>query len=314
MKPLELAQAICSCPEVQNALENEDHPCRKVVLTQTNIARKDTDMRQRPEPWIGNLEKARILFISSNPSISDHEDIQIREDFPTYGMSERNAAEFFIKRFDNSVNPPHATFNYPGYVDFLYRSNDGVFRGKGNSTDKSIETWKGIFERAKEILGPECNPNENYALTEVVKCKSKKEEGVKDASDKCIEKWMSSVLQIAKSRIVIVVGAPARDNFAHKIKELGSEFGANSKRYPELGQRGRAIRDIKLSNFGGTARIYVFNWHPTSMIPRKGELIQLKNAYGSGVVDWLRKVAFEQAPIPSNSEELKNLMIELTSN
>jgi hypothetical protein len=43
----------------------------------------DAQMRQRPEPWIGNIETARVLFLSSNPGLSDDPNIAEREDFPT---------------------------------------------------------------------------------------------------------------------------------------------------------------------------------------------------------------------------------------
>ena len=163
-------------------------------------------------------------------------------------------------------------------------------------------------------MGEKCNPNENYALTEVVKCKSKAEAGVPKASTKCIDQWMQKVLEISSANLVVIIGAPARDNFAHKISDIGIEFGTNPRGYKELGQQGRALRDIKISNFGGQRRVYIFNWHPTSMIPNKGEMIQLRNAYGSKLVNWMRDLANSRTEIPKSPEELGQLIIKLTSN
>jgi hypothetical protein len=314
MNSLELAKSICACTEVGLALNDKNHPCHKVVMTQQEMIQGDESVRQRPEPWIGNLENSKVLFISSNPSISDDPDISIREDFPTYATSEDDSAQFFVNRFNSEDGAPHATFNYQDRSNFLYRSNDGKYRGKGNSFDKPIETWQGVYERAKEILGEGCDPAENYALTEVVKCKSKAEVGVKKASANCIDQWMHKVMQISPANLVVVIGAPARDIFAHKLADLGSEFGADSKGYQKLGQRGRALRDIKISDFGGKRRIYIFNWHPTSMIPNKSELLQFRNAYGPGLVEWLSSIANGEVAIPTSPEALQSIIERKTEN
>jgi hypothetical protein len=314
MKSLELAKSICACTEVGLALKDKNHPCHKVVMTQQEMIQGDESVRQRPEPWIGNLEKSKVLFISSNPSISDDPDISIREDFPTYGTPEDDSAEFFVNRFNRKAGAPHATFNYEGHANFLYRSNDGKYRGKGNSFDKPIETWQGVYERAKEILGESCDPTENYALTEVVKCKSKAEVGVKKASSNCIDQWMHKVMQISPANLVVVIGAPARDIFAHKLADLGSEFGADSKGYQKLGQSGRALRDIKISDFGGKRRIYIFNWHPTSMIPNKSELLQMRNAYGPELVNWMHQIAIGEVELPGSPEALESIVKDKTEN
>ncbi len=309
-----LARLICSCSELSKALGDSSHPCHKVVMTQKTMLQGDENMRQRPEPWIGNLQNSKVLFVSSNPSISDDPDVSIRENFPTFGISDDDSANFFINRFDGTSGTPHVTFNFGKLANFLFRSNDGKYRGKGNSFNKPIETWQGVYERAKEILGEACDPTENYALTEVVKCKSKKEEGVKEASTTCIEKWMGKVMDVSPAKLVVIIGAPARNNFAHKIADLGSDFGTDSRGYEQLGQRGRALRDIKISDFGGKRRIYVFNWHPTSMIPNKKELLQFKNAYGAGLVLWMNGIATGDVELPASPEDLRSIIEEKTIN
>lgn len=309
-----LARSICSCSELSKALGDANHPCHKVVMTQKAMLQGNENMRQRPEPWIGNLQNSQVLFVSSNPSISDDPDVSIRENFPTFGISEDESADFFINRFDGNSETPHATFNFKKFANFLFRSNDGKYRGKGNSFNKPIETWQGVYERAKEILGESCDPTENYALTEVVKCKSKKEEGVKEASATCIKNWMQKVMDVSPAKLVVIIGAPARNNFAHKIADLGSDFGTDSRGYEQLGQRGRALRDIKISDFGGKRRVYVFNWHPTSMIPNKKELLQFKNAYGASLVLWMNEIATGEVDLPGSSEDLISLIQEKTIN
>ena len=71
---LSLAGGIASCPAVQDALTNKSHPCHKVVHEQTKLI--DVEIkRQRPEPWMGGLAKANLLFVASVSSSSSQVNI-----------------------------------------------------------------------------------------------------------------------------------------------------------------------------------------------------------------------------------------------
>lgn len=172
---LELATAICSCPEVGRALESRSHPCRSVVFEQNRIISIELD-RQRPEPWVGTLSKARLLFLSSNPSISEDPGEE-REDFPTYRWQPDVAGSFFVERFNQDHSPVHATFNYKGEPNFLTRSIDDKYRSGTEDPKRPQDTWRGTHDRAKELLGANCHPHTDYAITEIVHCKSKKPAG-----------------------------------------------------------------------------------------------------------------------------------------
>lgn len=56
---------IARCPLIAEALQNW-RPCTEIVSAQ-KVASAD---RQVPEGWAGNLRDGRVLFLSSNPSIS----------------------------------------------------------------------------------------------------------------------------------------------------------------------------------------------------------------------------------------------------
>lgn len=308
----QLATEICSCREVALAINDSTHPCHKVAMIQEPILISDQNLRQRPEPWIGNLESGKILFVSSNPSISDNKNLELREDFPTLHNTDEDAGNFFINRFNQGVKRPHATFNTPGRENFLYRCNDGNYRGKGDSFNRPVETWKAVHDRAQELLGSNCDPNIDYALTEVVKCKSKGEVGVAAASPKCLDSWMSKVLAASPAKIIIIVGSKARDNFASTIPELDQNFGRDPLNYSKLGTKERSFRDIGLSNFGGVNRLYLFNWHPTSMIPNKKEMLRFENVYGTLVLNWLSSIAKGEKPLPKDSSELRHTLDQLT--
>ncbi len=60
-----LASDIHRCEMLTAALDNPWHPCRSVVIWQGLDRHVE---RYVPEPWVGHLGSAPILFISSNPS------------------------------------------------------------------------------------------------------------------------------------------------------------------------------------------------------------------------------------------------------
>ena len=195
-----LAQQICDCLEVQNALSNSSHPCSKVVNVQNEMVAGDESMRQRPEPWIGDIQNSRVLFLSSNPGISDSSDLDSRESFPTYKDSAAESADFFTRRFDQTHIPILATFNHPSEPNFLVRCNDGKYRSGMKNERRPQATWQGIHDLATSILGTECDPNLDYALTEIVHCKSKMAEGVEEASSMCVDVWLTKIFAVATAQ------------------------------------------------------------------------------------------------------------------
>src|SRR4051812_16511007 len=57
-----------------DTLRGAESPCRKVVLCQTALEPPIPDsVWQRkhhlPEPWVGDIERAPLLFLSSNPYV-----------------------------------------------------------------------------------------------------------------------------------------------------------------------------------------------------------------------------------------------------
>lgn len=297
MNDKELALNIGSCPEVQVALKNASHPCHKVVSEQNGIIELEIH-RQRPEPWIGSLATAKLLFLSSNPSISDDLGVT-REDFPTYQWTNEQAADFFVNRFNPDVEPVHVTFNHEIEPDFLTRSLDGEYRNGIKNPKKSQPTWKQTHARAIELLGKEAHPHLNYAITEIVHCKSKDARGVEAASTLCIEKWLEKIFQTSPASIVVALGSKVRDYFLHPILSFDSEFGLH-KGYSSLSQEIRSLRDIRLTDFGGSSKLIVFNWHPTAM-----ELKPLNEVYGEKVTNWLSSIVLGVGTIPNSKEELE---------
>lgn len=190
MKPLsaykKLMFEIASCSYVTQAKSCGDHACCVLVKSQTGSW-------QMPEPWAGHLDSAPLLFVGSNPAISEE------EEYPEDSWPPEKIYNFFHDRFD-----PEST-----WVRHRRVLNKDGKRGK------AVRFWRAVQERADEILGPlsvTANPGEHYALTEVVHCKSPKEKhGVYKAASICADSYFKRILGVSTANILIALGALARE-------------------------------------------------------------------------------------------------------
>ena len=121
---------------------------------------------QVPEPWNGDLEKADILFLSSNPGIN------VFEKFPRYTgrdkatgemrfsyapvtdaaqadyLSREEVRQFFIRRFQEN---PYTKSLLPGVYEF--KNNGGGCDGP--YVRRSVKYWNVMMKIAANILGIE---------------------------------------------------------------------------------------------------------------------------------------------------------------
>jgi hypothetical protein len=302
---VQLAADICNCPRREMALTDKSSPCHKVVKNQLKVVQNFSDFH-RPEPWIGRLSTSKLLFISSNPGLSIDQGPE-REEFPTQSWSPEDAAEFFVERFNQDRTPVIATFNNPVEPDFLTRSADGLYRSGGKNPRTPQRTWSGIHRLACEVLGQNCSPDSDYALTEIVHCKSQMGAGVEEASDTCADTWMMRIINSSQAKVLVVIGAKVRDNFAIPFLGAPANFAeSNGASYKAMTAIERARRDIFLTQYGVRPRLVLFNWHPTSM-----EIRGLENVYGEKVVTWVSKVISGTTDLPKNNTELQAILNQL---
>ena len=204
-----LLLAITGCPELDTARAGVPNPCSKIARLQP------IDDYHVPEPWSGHIDTAPILFISSNPSISES------EHYPTPNWSDDSTIDFFRRRFDADADYSYSTF---GKVRF----------------------WSSVRGRAEEILGREAIPGKDFALSELVHCKSRGEEGVREALATCTEKWLLNVMDCSAARIVVLLGSLSRD-FCSELWQL---------------ERGKSVHfDVPIS---GRSRAVVILPHPNA--------------------------------------------------
>ncbi len=195
----ELLVSICRCPQIELARDASDrgvaHPCAQIVLDQTDRA---AGRFQVPEPWSGHIESAKLLLISSNPSRGEH------DYYPTADTPDPALIDYFENRFGNGPKQVKDGMRAPlKQPDTKGRTHSRA----GNYWSRSLGNVKWLFER-------QVTPGIDYAITEVVHCKSQSEIGVAAAAGRCTELWLEPVLRASRSRVLILVGKTATNAFA----------------------------------------------------------------------------------------------------
>jgi hypothetical protein len=107
-----------------------------------------------------------------------------------------------------------------------------------------VATWSGIKKRAEELIPHRpVVPGIDYALTEVVHCKSRKETGVSSALATCVDLHFDKVMRISAASVVVALGK------ARKI--MRDTFGIPSS------------ESLVEREIAGRMRLIAFLGHPT---------------------------------------------------
>jgi hypothetical protein len=186
----ELLLEIVHCPNVPSCLQglSRSHACRQIVESQRS---RSMDGFQVPEPWSGHLFEAPLLFPSSNPSISE------TDQYPTRSWRDYEIEAYFYQRFQQSIV-------------------DGIRTRQSYS--KPVRFWSEVRSRAAELYERAVTPGEDYALTEVVHCKSRKNYGVKQALKECSDRYLSRVLLHSNANVVVCLGVLVKQVVTEKFR------------------------------------------------------------------------------------------------
>jgi hypothetical protein len=228
---------VARCELIVRADREEDHPCHAVVGSQGVT---DEDDRQVPEAWAGNLHGSRVVFLSSNPSISEPvsgQPLDRAEDYSRSASTDQKIIESQGLRFDRTLPRP-------------FVQNGRYLQQDGHYSQRPVMFWTSVQRRAEELLGPTAHPSVNYVMTEVVHCKSKNEVGVSQAAETCAKRYLNDILALTNAPIVVVVGKKSHDC-------LNNALGLDLPEPPY----------ITSTELGGRDRHLVFLWHPSG---RKG--------------------------------------------
>ena len=186
---MNLLLEIARCPNVSTCFRDPQttHPCSNIVASQQAAS---LDVYHVPEPWNGQIERAPLLFISSNPSFNK------KEEFPLQSWDDSSITDYFTHRFGGG----RKLWVKKGTIGLL---PDGTYA-------KPTLFWRAVKQRAKELLERPVKPGVDYALTEVVHCKSRRQKGVDEALNECSQRYLKRTIEISGAGVIVVLGRVAR--------------------------------------------------------------------------------------------------------
>ena len=226
---LQLIEGITHCPHVQSVWSGDvRHPCREVVGTQ----QAEPDRFQVPEPWAGHLHAAPLLLVSSNPSISED------EPYPVWADSAEHRTRFFDERFGDGPTQVRDGVRHP-----LKQP-----RPDGSQHSNPVAFWRDCRDNVKFLLDRDPVAGDDYVMTEVVRCKSRSEKGVRRATNTCVEQWFGRTLALSPATVVIAVGAVATAAIA---EHAGVDLPFWEPTRVTLGGRTRLVIPVRHPNFHG---------------------------------------------------------------
>ena len=249
-----LLRTIARCPVVEQCKAmgpRAAHPCGAIVGVQDRVSLAD---HQVPEPWSGDILRARVLFVSSNPSIS------LTAQFPMWSWPDEWITDYFANRFGGGRKQWILDGKRPLQSDGTYAATPSAF-------------WAKVRARAAEILGSDARPGTDYALTEVVRCKSKREVGVAQAINECTGRYLRPTLDVAAAPLIVTLGEKSR-------LAVAARFGG-----PE---RQSAFGPVVI---GGRQRVIVALGHPSSGQPQS-----FAACLGPATVRQLKAFVLEASP------------------
>jgi hypothetical protein len=199
---------VARCELVEGWLERgEPTKCSSIIDAQwpagTPPEAKARLWRERhlvPEPWSGLIEQAPILFVASNPSTggamvstepTDHMR-SARGQYPVADTAPAETESYFTNRFRDWIE-------------------DGV---RIPNTARDIPFWRDVKAIASEIC-PDVRPGIDYALTEIVRCKSVSDATgeVQPAASTCAQRYIERTIALSPATVIVSVGRFAKSYF-----------------------------------------------------------------------------------------------------
>jgi len=201
----DLINEIIDCPNIKYHYNNHCNDCSKVIKAgnETNIKNF-----QLPEPFSGEIDKAQVLFISSNPSI----DLTKNEKYPTYNWKRDDVIDFFYNRFIKYIPDGLRSLKWDGTYSNAIKYETEI-KSQANDYFRFINSNRVAI------------PGKDYCLTEIVHCKSQKRIGVNTAVKNCF-RYLKKVIKISIAPLLVIVGKDAKELFC---KEYGFEKYLNKK-------------------------------------------------------------------------------------
>ena len=105
----------------------------------------------------------------------------------------------------------------------------GLYPKRKDKERHWVRYWASIRARACELLGKNRNEIQvgyDYAITEIVHCKSRDELGVKEATSICGDRYFQRILDVSNAKVIVVLGKLAENwiRLTYKIGEKRIEM------------------------------------------------------------------------------------------
>jgi hypothetical protein len=282
MKSLdEVAQDIIENPDIHDLLTDvlagrplRCHPFKGLVESQRDEYEKHgLDIRtqgfQTGEPWIGDIEKARILFLSSNPAFT------FNENCPRYFAQTKTFAMPYSKETLSLQEVREWIHNAAQTACVAGRGlHVRTVDADGEECCKEITYWGCVRNNVERLLPNEMKGKDekayfrklmSYAVCmEVVPFKSVKEAGVQEALCTCWENFARHILARAAASIFVLVGKRARDVFLEQAlksterAEAEDCFGKDEDKDKDKEKEKNKRKIYRYEYKGGTERSVVF--------------------------------------------------------
>ena len=194
----------------------KDCVCHPIYLSQGCGSRNAFHI---PEPWNGDIEHAPILFVSINPGFTPDE-LYPNLDDPNWTLPALTGVVFDNGKvedfFENRFNNYYVRWSTSqGKSHFSVRLANGKYKNV-------YGYWNYVQSIADFILNHPTTPGQDYALTELVHCKSRSTNVIpKKCFDECMKKHFQDVLNAASNlRYLVVIGAPTRSHVAKFLHQF----------------------------------------------------------------------------------------------
>lgn len=237
---------IAYCENIKKVQSNDGKlncACKTIVDLQ------EESKFQLPEPWNGDIENCRILYVSSNPSINQ------KEKYPTKDWEEKEVLDFFKNRFSKDKK----------WVEEELRPLCIDDNGKEYypPPKKWVRFWGALRSISRDLLKTDnVIPGKDYAMTEIVHCKSTKERGVAEALDICAEKYLDKIFNISASKLIVCLGTKVS-------KYIKSRYSISCE-------------DI-ITEFPNTRKFIMFLPHPNARVEKK-----ISKLISEEKLDWIQ--------------------------
>lgn len=192
----DLLLRIARCDNLASARCSAAHPCHRIVTSQSPAE----ESFQMPEPWNGRLASAPLLFLSSNPSIGQG------AEYPRDSWPDDEIEDFFTNRFGG------------GRKAWVEGGNRALLLDGNHGNANAF--WSAIRQRAMELFGRAVVPGLDYSLTEVVRCKSLQEYGVREAGHECAGRYLIPTIEASSALVIVTLGKVAEE-YARRLVRFG---------------------------------------------------------------------------------------------